>query len=99
MIYGKLINETIDVAPNVVTIDDKTVCNPTEEQLLSLGYYPVHMSEMPETDAYHYAQSSWKQEDSAIIQIWTIVPSSSSPTAEERLSAVESALLALMGGE
>ena len=93
--YAKLINGTLRSAPKKVDYNGKIIFNPTEEILLELGYLPVTYTDMPTDapDGQHY-ESSWKQNDTEIVQAWTLIENPAEPepevTQEERIEALES---------
>lgn len=92
--YAKLQNGMLRSAPKTVTWNGCTVNNPSAEKLMELGYKPVVYTDMPEStvEGKHY-ESSWKESDTEIIQIWTLVDDpvypEPEPTPEERLDKVE----------
>lgn len=45
--YGKLIDGKLQIAPNPLKVDGKTVANPDKELLLNYGYMPVLATEQP----------------------------------------------------
>lgn len=72
MHYAKLINNYPSYAPRRMRIGDAWVYNPTGEQLLAEGYLPVVETEPPETDAQHYAEPHWAEQNNQIVQSWTV---------------------------
>ena len=47
-VYGKLINNTLTLAPRRLTIDECVVFNPTDAQYEAAGYLPVIYTPAPE---------------------------------------------------
>lgn len=93
--YAKLINNTIRPAPKKLCHNGNTIFNPSPDILAEHGYLPVTYADMP-TDAstvQHY-ESHWEQNDTEIVQVWTLVDNSAEP--EPELSADE-ALNIIMG--
>lgn len=95
--YAKLISGTLRRAPNKVTYNGKTIFNPQEDVLLSLGYLPVTYTDMP-ADApsgQHY-ESSWNQTDIEIVQVWSLVDDpvipEPEPTMQDLVDAIERGL-------
>lgn len=91
--YAKLINGTLRGAPKTVGYNGKTILNPPDSVLLELGYFPVTYTDMP-TDVpggQHY-ESKWKQTDTEIVQVWTLVEDVVMPegelTADEALQII-----------
>lgn len=100
--YGLLINGTPLPAPNPLHINGAVVYNPPDSIYAAAGYLPI--VETPHPDDNYYT-ASWTEQDGQIIQVWTLTdppePEPAQPTApttEERLAALEAAMLAVMGG-
>lgn len=95
--YGKLENGNLIVAPKVVTIGNKIISNPTEEQIKSLGYKSVFYEEKPteEVEGKMYV-SSFEDKGLYIQQVWVL--EETSPTQEERIEALEEALDMILNG-
>ena len=72
MRYAKLVEGYPSYSPKRMVIGNDWVYNPTEEQLSELGYLPVIVSDLPETDEQHYAVCTWAEEDGHIVQSWTV---------------------------
>lgn len=105
--YGSLINGTPLPAPNPLHINGAVVYNPPESIYAKAGYLPIVETPVPgvsESDTEYYTPS-WVEQDGQIVQVWTPtdppepapVPPTA-PTTEERLAALEAAMLAMMGG-
>lgn len=73
MKYAKLVNNYLSYAPRRIRVGSVIVYNPTDVQLLAEGYLPVIETSMPETDAQHYAEPHWAEQDGQIVQEWEIV--------------------------
>ena len=48
--YGKIIDGRLQIAGSVITTDKGFISNPTEEQLVELGYKEIEYAEKPEYD-------------------------------------------------
>jgi len=72
MRYAKLLNDYPSYAPRRMRIGSVIVYNPTDAQLLAEGYLPVIETPMPETDAQHYAEPHWAEENGQIVQRWEV---------------------------
>lgn len=71
--YGKLIDGNLRIAPKMLHIGSDNVWNPTAEKYAAAGYKPVEFTEMPEApDGYSY-ESGWEEQETAIVQTWTLV--------------------------
>lgn len=99
--YGKLENGKLIYAPKSVIVGEKRIINPNEEMLLSLGYLHIENTEAPATETGYHVVGSWKQIETKIVRVWAVEEDKQTdPTTEERLSAIESAILELIiGGE
>lgn len=91
--YGKLIGGNLRIAPKMLHIGSNNVWNPTEEQYNAAGYKPVEFTEMPEAPEGYYYESGWEEQETAIVQTWTLVE-----LPPEEMSA-EEALEIILGGE
>lgn len=93
--YAKLQNGFLRSAPKTIVLDGKTINNPLPEELEQIGYKPVMYVDMP-TEAVEgkHWESSWKEEENAIRQVWKLVDDTVYP--EPDLSA-EEALNIIMG--
>lgn len=93
IIFAKLISGTLRRAPNKVTYNGKTIFNPPEDILLSLGYLPVTYTDMPaDASEGQYYESSWSQTDTEIVQLWTLVDDTVMPEPEPTISDLENAI-------
>lgn len=68
--YGKIIDNRLQIAPNPVVMDDKTIANPSGDILVQLGYLPVITKTEPDfVDGYYY-KPIYTENDSKIHQGW-----------------------------
>ena len=66
--YGKIIDNRLQIAPNPVVIDDKTIANPSGDILTQLGYLPVVTKNEPAfADGYYY-KSVYTENEGKIYQ-------------------------------
>lgn len=68
--YGKLIDNRLQIAPNPVVMDDKTIANPTDDILKQLGYLPVITKKQPAPADGYYYKSIYAKTDGKIYQDW-----------------------------
>lgn len=83
--YGKLINNTLTLAPRRLTIDGCVVFNPTDAQYDAAGYLPVIYTDEPEAPEGYYADAHWEEQDGEIVEVWAFVPIPE-PTEDEALT-------------
>ncbi|MGO5077456.1 hypothetical protein ACTQ3J_06460 [Oscillospiraceae bacterium LCP25S3_E3] len=68
--YGKIIDNRLQIAPNPVVMDDKTIANPSGDILTQLGYLPVVTKNEPAfADGYYY-KSVYTENEGKIYQDW-----------------------------
>jgi len=66
--YGKLYNGNMSIAPSTIEFEDGScICNPTEENLLDLGYKPINESAKPTLEANQYYIESYSENENEII--------------------------------
>lgn len=87
--YAKLENGMLKYAPKCLQHNGKTVINPGEEMLLTLGYLPVQYNDPPAVDDGYRAEPHWKQTDTAIVQTWEVVEDTSPTPLDARVDALE----------
>ena len=69
--YGKLINDTLVLAPDKLPGDGVVVYNPPAEMYLAQGWLPVVYTNPPgEPPAGYQYVSGWEENDLAIVQTW-----------------------------
>lgn len=84
MIFGKLDEKGLHLAPKKIKNGDSITYNPPAETLLPLGYLPVIFTDPPVVEEGYEAVSTWTQTETEIIQGWDVVVVE--PTAEELLA-------------
>ncbi len=89
--YGKLKDGILEIAPKVVVIDGKTICNPTDAELEKLGYKKIRYTEKP-TDAPEGKEYAcrWTEQEKEIVQEWFLTDKI--PTMEDRIKNMEEAM-------
>lgn len=70
--YAKLINGSLQTAPNPIYIDPYWIGNPTLEMLIAEGYKPVTYMEPPQADVGYIAVPGWVETAKEIMQTWKI---------------------------
>lgn len=90
---GKIINGILTYPPNRIVLDGMQIFNPTETQLISVGYKPIVETDMPEDapDGQHY-EAQYTDGETQITQSWVLVdnpPADTSKTLEQRVTDLE----------
>lgn len=71
--YGKIENGQLITAPKVVVIGDKTISNPTADQIESLGYKTILYSDKPTDEKLGQLYvETWTDNGVFVIQSWEI---------------------------
>ena len=92
---GKIINGQLTYLPHRIVLNGMQIWNPTEEQLMQVGYKPITETPMPEDptpDGQHY-ESKYTDAGDTITQSWILVDDEpgdpSGKTIEQRVTALE----------
>ena len=72
MKYGKLINNTLTLAPNPIIVADRQIGNPPAEVYTAEGYKPVRYTDPPVVAGGFVAVPGWEETAEEIVQVWTI---------------------------
>lgn len=83
--YAKLSDNKIQFAPKQVPMEGRTVINPNEDMLVAYGYLPVQYTNPPSVDDGYYAVHRWAQSETAIVQVWDILPDTRQMTESDVL--------------
>ena len=87
MYYGKYIDGEFIFAPKKLVIGDVTVFNPTDEQLISVGFKSMIFTDHPTApNGYQYVDS-WEEQPDRLLQVWTMVEVPSEGKTEEQQKA------------
>lgn len=70
--YAKLINGSLQHAPNPILHDGLWYGNPPGYVYESEGYKPVTYTAPPQTDTGYIAVPGWQETAESIVQIWTV---------------------------
>lgn len=107
MKYGKLIDGVLIYAPNPLSHNGMRIYNPSGDLYVAEGYAPIIETSAPESteDSVVYYAPTWEMQANQIVKVWIEteppveeIEVAPSPTLDERVAAVESAILAIMGG-
>lgn len=71
--YGKLIDDGLQIGPKMLSGDGTIVYNPPAEMYLAAGYKPVTFNPAPDAPAGYAYESGWEETEDAIVQTWTLV--------------------------
>lgn len=92
---GKIINGQLTYPPNRIVLNGMQIFNPTDEQLMQVGYKPITETPMPEDPApegQHY-EAKYTDDGDTIMQTWVLVDDEpvepAEKTIEERVTTLE----------
>ena len=92
---GKIINGQLAYPPNRIVLNGMQIFNPTDDQLIRVGYKPITETPMPEDPApegQHY-EKTYADTGDMITQGWTLVENEevepAGKTIEERVTTLE----------
>ena len=74
MVYGKIVNNSLQIAPRKVIWHGMRVFNPSPAKLAELGYKPVVFTDEPgePPEGYHY-EETWTETETDIEEGWVLV--------------------------
>ena len=100
--YGKLVDGNLCVMPwnTIHNINGVNTVLNDPAALLALGYKQIVFTQPPEAQDGFAAVSHWAENDTSLVQVWEMAaaPVNPTPTTEERLEALEAAMLELLRG-
>ena len=91
---GKIIDGVLTYPPHRIVIDGMQIFNPTETQLISVGYKLIVETDMPDDapEGQHY-EAQYTDAGDTIMQRWVLVDDEpgdpSGKTIEQRVTALE----------
>lgn len=90
---GKIIDGVLTYPPHRIVIDGMQIFNPTETQLISVGYKLIVETDMPDDapEGQHY-EAQYTDGETQITQSWVLVdnpPADTSKTLEQRVTDLE----------
>ena len=91
---GKIINGQLTYPPHRIILNGMQIFNPTEDQLIQVGYKPITETPVPDEPApegQHY-ESKYTDAGDTITQSWVLVdnpPADTSKTLEQRVTDLE----------
>ena len=91
---GKITDGILAYPPNRIVLNGMQIFNPTDDQLIQVGYKPITETPMPEEPApkgQHY-EVKYTDEETQITQSWVLVdnpPADTSKTLEQRVTDLE----------
>lgn len=93
--YARIINGTLELAPNPLVTEWVQIFNPSASQLEESGYKLVVDSEQPPAADGCYFVGGWAEQDGQIVRTWTqtAIPAAE-PTTEQRIAALEAVIAA-----
>lgn len=90
--YGKLIGDLLQTAPDKITVNGNNVWNADAETMLTQGWKLVVFTEPPEAPSGYYYESGWSEDETEITQTWTLTPLPDDVDDYEALEAIMEAL-------
>jgi len=80
--FGKLENDKLEYAPDVLVLSDRVVANPSAATYISAGWFPIDESapEDPPPVGSHYEADGWEISEQTIVKKWKTVQDSHSKT-------------------
>lgn len=91
---GKIIDGKLTYPPNRIVLNGMQIWNPTDDQLIQVGYKPITETPIPEEAApegQHY-ESQYTDGETEITQSWVLVedePTPAGKSIEQRVTALE----------
>lgn len=92
---GKIIDGILTYPPHRIVLDGMQIFNPTDDQLIQVGYKPITETPMPEDPApegQHY-EAKYTDDGDTITQSWVLVEDEpvepAEKTIEERVATLE----------
>ena len=91
---GKIIDGKLTYPPHRIILNGMQIFNPTEDQLIQVGYKPITETPVPDEPApegQHY-ESKYTDAGDTITQSWVLVdnpPADTSKTLEQRVTDLE----------
>ena len=91
--FGKIIDGNLTYPPHRIVLDGMQIFNPTETQLISVGYKLIVETDMPDDapEGQHY-EAQYTDGETQITQSWVLVdnpPADTSKTLEQRVTDLE----------
>lgn len=92
---GKIIDGQLTYPPNRIVLNEMQIFNPTDDQLMQVGYKTITETLMPEDPApegQHY-EAQYTDEETQITQSWVLIDDEpvepAEKTIEERVTTLE----------
>ena len=92
---GKIIDGVLTYPPNRIVLNGMQIWNPTDDQLMQVGYKPITETSIPEEPApegQHY-EAQYTDAGDTIMQSWVLVDDEpvepAEKTIEERVTTLE----------
>lgn len=91
--FGKIIDGSLTYPPHRIVLDGMQIFNPTETQLISVGYKLIVETDMPDDapEGQHY-EAQYTDGETEITQSWVLVEDETTPAGksiEQRVTALE----------
>ena len=85
---GKIINGQLTYPPHRIILNEMQIFNPTDDQLIQIGYKPITETPMPEEPApegQHY-EAQYTDAGDTITQSWVLADDEEVPGADKTLT-------------
>lgn len=92
MTFGKLINNKMVEAPNILNKDGKQYINPPDELYLEYGYLPLEYTTIPDIMEGYHLVHSWVVMGDRLVQKWNYEADVDVSDLIKRLRRLESKL-------
>ena len=91
---GKITDGILTYPPNRIILNGMQIWNPTDDQLIQVGYKPITETPMPEDPApeWQHYEAKYTDAGDTITQSWVLVDDEEIPepeTVEQRVSKLE----------
>lgn len=98
MAYGMIVNGALVYAPSGIEINGTWYIPPSEKQLKADGYKPIEETPAPEPKEHYVYSFEWKETKTKIYREWTETYIEPTYSLEDRIAAIEDAILELAEG-
>lgn len=91
--YGYLENGYLRYAPDILRLEEVTIINPTDEQLVDAGYKKIIKTERPPYEEGFSFNSRWEEDEEEVRQVWDKVEVPPPPEPEPSMLDIVAEIL------